>query len=128
MTETEPNPFVAQDDPETEPDGSEKSVRSLQEVLLAGIGWASLGLEAADELADDLARRVGVERTAMRSAVHDTFASWRREAERVGERRAAMSDRAFEKLGVVRRDEVEDLALRVAQLEHRIRLLEKQPD
>ena len=102
--------------------------RSLQELFLAGIGWASLGLEAADELADDLARRVGVDRAEMRSAVRDTVASWRREAERAGERRGELSERAFEKLGVVRRDEVEDLALRVAQLEHRLRLLEQRTD
>jgi len=108
--------------------GAGKPTRPLQELLLAGIGWASLGFEAADELADDLARRVGVDAAEMRAAVRDTLASWRREAERMGERRGEMGDRAFEKLGVVRRDEVDDLALRVAQLEHRIRLLEKQSD
>jgi polyhydroxyalkanoate synthesis regulator phasin len=112
---------------EEETDGPPKPARSLQELLLAGIGWATVGLEAADELADDLARRVGVERSEMRAAVRDSLASWRREAERMGDRRSELGDRAFERLGVVRREEVEDLALRVAQLEHRIRLLEKQP-
>jgi polyhydroxyalkanoate synthesis regulator phasin len=101
---------------------------SLQELLLAGIGWASVGLEAADALADDLARRVGVDRAEMRSAVRDTFTSWRHEAEKAGDRRGELADRAFDRLGVVRREEVDDLALRVAQLEHRLRLLEKQTD
>jgi polyhydroxyalkanoate synthesis regulator phasin len=34
-------------------------------------------------------------------------------------------ERALAKAGLARREEVEDLALRVAQLEHRLRLLER---
>ena len=104
------------------------STRSLQELLLAGVGWASLGVEAADDLAEDLARRVGVDAADMRAAVRDTFASWRREAERLGERRGELADQALERLGVVRREEFDDVALRLAQLEHRLRLLEKHAD
>jgi polyhydroxyalkanoate synthesis regulator phasin len=99
--------------------------RPISELLLAGIGWASLGLEAADELADDLARRVGVDRGAMRAAVQDTIDSWRAELERLGARRDEAVERALAKTGLVRREELEDLALRVAQLEHRVRLLER---
>jgi polyhydroxyalkanoate synthesis regulator phasin len=99
--------------------------RSVSELLLAGIGWASLGLEAADEMADDLARRVGVDRDAMRAAVQDTAASWRAEFERLGARRDEAVERALARAGLARREEVEDLALRVAQLEHRLRLLER---
>jgi hypothetical protein len=36
------------------------------------------------------------------------------------------TERTLKRLGVVRRDELDDLALRVAQLEHRVRLLEGQ--
>ncbi len=98
--------------------------RTVSELLLAGIGFATLGIEAADELADDLARRVGVDRETMRNAVRDTLDAWRTEAERLGVRRDEAVDRAFAKTGLVRREEIDDLALRVAQLEHRIRLLE----
>ena len=99
--------------------------RSVSELLLAGIGWASLGLEAADEMADDLARRVGVDVESMRAAVQDTAASWRAEFERLGARRDEAVERALARAGLARREEVEDLALRVAQLEHRLRLLER---
>ncbi len=99
--------------------------RPLSEILLAGIGWATTSVEAMEELADDLARRVGVERDAMRAALRDTVASWRAELERVGARRDEAMDRALAKAGLARREEVEDLALRVAQLEHRLRLLER---
>ena len=99
--------------------------RTVSDLLLAGVGWASLGVEAAEELADDLARRVGVDRDSMRQAVEDTVASWRSELDRLGARRDDAVERALAKAGLARREEVEDLALRVAQLEHRLRLLER---
>ena len=99
--------------------------RTFEQLLLAGFGWLSLTAEAADDVADDLARRVGIERDAMRNAVRDAVASWRAEAERLGSLPSEASDKAMRHLGVVRREEADDLALRVAQLEHRVRLLEK---
>ena len=99
--------------------------RSLEQLLLAGLGWAALTVEAADDVADDLARRVGIDRDEMRNAVRDAVASWRAEAERLGSFPSEASEKAFQRLGLVRREEAEDLALRVAQLEHRVRLLER---
>ena len=98
--------------------------RTFEQLLLAGFGWLSLTAEAADDVADDLARRVGIERDAMRQAVRDAVASWRAEAERLGSMPSDASDKAMRRLGLVRREEADDLALRVAQLEHRVRLLE----
>ena len=106
----------------------DESPRPVSELLLAGIGFATLGFETADQLADDLARRVGVDRDAMRSAVRDTLEAWRTEAEQLGDRRDEAIERAFAKTGLVRREEIDDLGLRVAQLEHRIRLLEHDPE
>jgi polyhydroxyalkanoate synthesis regulator phasin len=111
------------DSAERTAEGAERS--PLGQLLLAGLGWASLTAEAADELADDLARRVGIERDKMRTAVRDTLTSWRRDAERMGRRRTEALDHGLERLGVVRREEHDDLALRVAQLEHRVKLLER---
>src|SRR3954454_10315400 len=98
--------------------------RTFEQLLLAGFGWLSLTAEAPGDVADALARRVGIERDAMRNAVRDAVASWRAEAERLGSMPSDASDRAMRRLGVVRREEADDLALRVAQLEHRVRLLE----
>jgi polyhydroxyalkanoate synthesis regulator phasin len=99
---------------------------SIERLLLAGIGWASLAAAATDELADALAQRLSVDRAAMRTAVQDTMASWRHEAEQLGTRREDVSERMLGKMGLVRREEIDDLALRIAQLEHRLRLLEKE--
>jgi polyhydroxyalkanoate synthesis regulator phasin len=115
---------MAADEERTEGAGAERG--PLGQLLLAGIGWASLTAEAADELADDLSRRVGIERDEMRNAVRDTLTSWRRDVERMGTSRAEALDRALARLGVVRREEHDDLALRVAQLEHRVKLLERE--
>jgi polyhydroxyalkanoate synthesis regulator phasin len=109
----------------SEPDrGAEDARGLLEQLVLAGIGWASLTAEAADELGDDLARRVGIESEEMRRALRDALRGWRREAERLGVRREEAFERAIARFGLVRREEHDDLALRVAQLEHRVRLLE----
>ena len=96
----------------------------IETALLAGLGWASLTAEAADDLADDLSRIVGLDRDELRTAVRDTFASWRRDAEHAGLKREELIARLIVKLRLVQREEVNDLALRVAQLEHRLKLLE----
>ena len=101
---------------------------SLQQLLLAGVGWLSEGVEAADSFADELARKVGADRDQMRTAVRDTIAAWRREAERLGVRGDEVTDRALTRLGLARREAVDDLGLRVAQLEHRLQLLEHDVD
>jgi polyhydroxyalkanoate synthesis regulator phasin len=101
--------------------------RSLEQLLLAGLGWLSLGAEAVEELADELAHKVGVERDEMRSAVRDTITSWKAEADRLGLKRDETSDRLIARLGLVRREEMDDLALKLAQLEHRLRLIERPP-
>jgi len=109
-------------------DGNGSAARephSVEQLVLAGLGWLSLTAEAADDIAEDLAQRLGVEPARMREAVRATFASVRRDAERVGALPTEASERALKRLGLVRREEVDDIALRLAQLEHRVRLLEK---
>ena len=60
----------------------------------------------------------------LRSLAEDFTSRWRGDAVRVGESsRRRVQDLACE-LGLVTRDEWDELELRVAQLEHRIRLLE----
>jgi homoserine dehydrogenase len=81
--------------------------------------------ERADELADELAGRLGVEREDVRGAVGDVLDSWRREAGRVGEHASDAASRVAEELGVATREALDELSLRVAQLEHRLKLLER---
>jgi polyhydroxyalkanoate synthesis regulator phasin len=97
----------------------------LETLGLAGIGALALAAERADDLADELARRLGIERDEVGNAVSDVLESWRREAGRVGEHASDAASRVAEELGVASREAVDELALRVAQLEHRLKLLER---
>jgi polyhydroxyalkanoate synthesis regulator phasin len=93
--------------------------------VLAALGVVSLTAEAADELADELARKLGLDRDEMRQTVRDVASAWRGEGRKIGARRSEVADRLVARLHLAQRDEVDDLALRVAQLEHRLTLLER---
>jgi polyhydroxyalkanoate synthesis regulator phasin len=99
----------------------------LETLALAGLGAVALAADRADELADEIAGRLGIERDEVRAAVSDILDSWRREAERVGEQTTSKATRVAEEFGIASREALDDLALRVAQLEHRLKLLERSP-
>ena len=100
-------------------------VREIAEKLvLAGVGAVALTAERADALAEELAARGGIGREEARSLVEELVGRWRSESIRLGERTGVGLSGLFRELGLVTRAEVEELELRVAQLEHRLRLLE----
>lgn len=105
-----------------EPASSRGTVESLG---LAGMGALALAVERADDLADEFARRLGVDRGEVFGALADAFETWRREANRVGEATGDAASRLASELGLASRDRVQELELRVAQLEHRLKLLER---
>ncbi|HEU5206237.1 MAG TPA: hypothetical protein VFT94_01390 [Gaiellaceae bacterium] len=97
----------------------------VETVTLAGIGAIALVAQHADELASEIATRIGVERDEVRSVIADVLDSWRREAARLGESGGSMAAKAASELGAASRDAVSELELRVAQIEHRLKLLER---
>ena len=99
----------------------------IQKLLLAVVGAVALTAERADDLADELAERGGMRREDVRAWIDDATNRWRGDAVRLGERAGATLQGALHDLGLVTRDEWDELELRVAQLEHRLRLLEKRP-
>lgn len=99
---------------------------ALETLSLAGIGAIALIARHADELADEIGARLGVERDEVGDAISDVLESWRREASRLGETAGSTAARAAAELGTASREVVNDLELRVAQLEHRLRLLERE--
>jgi polyhydroxyalkanoate synthesis regulator phasin len=96
-------------------------------LMLALVGAVALTAERADELADSLAERGGMRKEDVRAWIDEATTRWRGDAVRVGERAGATLHGALRELGLVTRDEWDDLELRVAQLEHRLRLLESRP-
>ena len=97
----------------------------VETVTLVGIGAIALVAQHADELASEIATRIGVERDEVRSVIADVLDSWRREAARLGESGGSMAAKAASELGAASRDAVSELELRVAQIEHRLKLLER---
>jgi len=95
-----------------------------EQLVLAAVGAVSLTAERMDALADDLAERGGMRRDDARALVHDLASRWRGDSIRATERAGSTIHGALRQLGLALREEVEDLELRVAQLEHRVRLLE----
>jgi len=100
-------------------------VRDIAEkLLLAGVGAVALTAERADALAEELAARGGLGREEARALIEELVGRWRSESVRLGERTGAGMAGLFREFGLVTRADVEELELRVAQLEHRLRLLE----
>jgi polyhydroxyalkanoate synthesis regulator phasin len=101
------------------------SLRGIAEQLaLALVGAVALSGERAERLAEDLADRGVMKKDEARDALGDLASRWRGDAVRVSERTGATLTGIFRELGLVTRDDWEELELRVAQLEHRLRLLE----
>jgi polyhydroxyalkanoate synthesis regulator phasin len=98
---------------------------TLETLTLAGLGALALAARRGDDLAEELSKRVGVERDELRKALDDVLASWRRELQRLGDSTGDTAARVGAELGVASREALAELELRVAQLEHRLRLLER---
>jgi polyhydroxyalkanoate synthesis regulator phasin len=106
---------------------SDRSLRATaEELFLAGVGVVALTKDRTEELVDELVGRGKVSREEARTIVDDVVGRWRGEALRVGERASATFAGLYRELGLVTRREYEELELRLAQLEHRLRLVEKE--
>ena len=95
-----------------------------EKLVLAGVGAVALTAERVDALVEELSARGGMGRDEARSLVEELVGRWRNESVRLGERTGTSLAGVFRELGLVTRGEVEELELRVAQLEHRLRLVE----
>jgi polyhydroxyalkanoate synthesis regulator phasin len=106
-----------------EPDRDSRDL--LEQLLLAGVGAVSLTAERCEELVDSFVERGGVQRDEARAAIDDLVSRWRGDATRITERAGAGLQGVLREFGLVLRSEFEELELRVAQLEHRLKLLER---
>ena len=102
--------------------GSDRS--ALERLALAAVGAVALTADRAEQLADELADRGGMRRDEVRGWIDDITTRWRGDAVRLGERAGVTAQSRFRDIGLVTRDEWDELELRVAQVEHRLRLLE----
>jgi polyhydroxyalkanoate synthesis regulator phasin len=96
----------------------------LERLALAGIGAVALTADRAEELARDLTGRGDLRRDEARQTIEEAMTRWRGDATRLTERAGASLQSVFDQLGLISREAHEELELRVAQLEHRLRLAE----
>jgi polyhydroxyalkanoate synthesis regulator phasin len=76
------------------------------------------------EALDRVVTMLGLRLDEARSLLDDVTSRWRGDAMRVGEGSKRMLQDVARELGLVTREEWDELELRVAQLEHRLRLVE----
>jgi polyhydroxyalkanoate synthesis regulator phasin len=80
--------------------------------------------DVLDRIAAELASAGNMRMEEARSLVDQLAHRWRGDVIRAGERVGQAADGVFHEVGLVTRDDYIELELRVAQLEHRLRLLE----
>jgi polyhydroxyalkanoate synthesis regulator phasin len=101
-------------------------LRELGErLVLAAFGALALGADRAEKIADDLSGLGSVRKDEARAVVDELAGRWRGDALRITEKTRVSLAGLFHELGLVTRDDLDELELRVAQLEHRLRLVEK---
>jgi polyhydroxyalkanoate synthesis regulator phasin len=98
---------------------------TAEKLFLAGVGAASLTKERVEELADELSKRGSISPADARQTIEEVIGRWRSEAARATERAGTTLATIFRELGLVTRKEYEEIELRLAQVEHRLRLLER---
>jgi polyhydroxyalkanoate synthesis regulator phasin len=101
----------------------------VSELALAAVGVAALTADRIDALAVAIAARGNVASVEeARELLRDQVESWREDAARVGGQAAKRVSALAREVGLMTREETDELELRVAQLEHRMHLLERSSD
>jgi polyhydroxyalkanoate synthesis regulator phasin len=99
----------------------------LERIAFSAVGAVALTAERIDALAEELAERGLVRRDEAKALLDEVSSRWRGDATRLGEKAGSTLDALFRELGLVTKEDLEDLELRLAQLEHRLSLLEEPP-
>ena len=92
--------------------------------FLMALGAAMLARDAAGEMADDLVKRGEETTEESRRLVNETVAQARESTRTLRDRFDEGLERSLKEMGLVKREQLDELELKMAQLEHRIALLE----
>jgi polyhydroxyalkanoate synthesis regulator phasin len=96
------------------------------ELALAAVGTVALTAERIDALAEALAARGGIATSEeARAFLREQVDHWREEGARMSGQATSWVGALARELGLVSREEADEVELRVAQLEHRLQLLER---
>ena len=107
----------------------EDRAKGPRELALAALGAVALTTERIETLAEAIAAHGGAMSHEEASAfLREQVERWREEALKVGGHALAWRSALIRELGLATRDEIDELELRVAGLEHRLHLLEDRPN
>jgi polyhydroxyalkanoate synthesis regulator phasin len=107
---------------------SSQSIRDLIErTFLIGVGAAAFTKDRVQELVEEFVRRGELSSEDGRDMVDRLVARSRDEARSAMKRADSSFAGAMRDFGIVSRRDLEDLEMRVRQLEHRLALLESRP-
>jgi polyhydroxyalkanoate synthesis regulator phasin len=108
------------------------SVQGLKDLIertfLAGMGAAALTKDRVQELVEELVSKGQMNAEEGREVAERLLARSREEARTVLKKADSSLHGAYRELGLGSKQDLEDLAQRVEQLEHRVTLLEEQAD
>jgi polyhydroxyalkanoate synthesis regulator phasin len=108
-----------------EPDNNAGVRELVERIAFSAVGAVALTAERADAIAEELADRGLARRDDARALIEDLSSRWRGDATRLGEKAGATMEALYRELGLVTKDDLVELELRIAQLEHRLSLLEE---
>ncbi|MGD0165918.1 MAG: hypothetical protein ABSC51_01315 [Gaiellaceae bacterium] len=98
----------------------------MSELAMAAVGAIALTAERIDAMAEAIAARGGIATSEeARVFLHEQVERWRDEALRAGGQASSWMGSLARELGLITREEADELELRVAQLEHRLQLVER---
>jgi polyhydroxyalkanoate synthesis regulator phasin len=110
-------------------DPASSSRALVSELALAAVGVVALTAERIDALAEALAARGNISSVdEARELLREQVEHWREDAAQVGSQATSRISALAGELGLITREEADELELRVAQLEHRLQLLEHDSD
>ena len=100
----------------------------IERTFLAGMGAAALTKDRIQDLVEELVSRGRINAEEGRDVVERLVARSRDEARTVLKKADSSLRGAYRELGLGSRRDVEEMALRLEQLEHRVKLLEESAD
>jgi polyhydroxyalkanoate synthesis regulator phasin len=100
----------------------------IERTFLAGMGAAALTKDRVQDLVEELVGRGQINADEGRAVVERLVARSREEARAALKKADSSLHTAYRELGLGSQRDLEDVALRLQQLEHRVQLLETQSD
>ena len=100
----------------------------VERVFMAGMGAAAMTKDRIQDLVEELVGKGQLNADEGREVVDKLVARSREEARTILKKADSSLQNAYRGLGLSSKQDLEELSLRIEQLEHRVRLLEEQAD